>query len=242
MLRYPPRSGRLAGALLLLIAPLAARAQDTYIEAKTHTDAVQMMGQSVPAQDGVNRTWIGDKKIAVWDEAAGTAVILRPDLGKMYVLYPKEKKYLESAIPFQLPPEMQQAMAAMKPEVTVTPTTESKVINGFPTKLTRVKIRMMGQEIDMEYWVSTELGVSSEQVREVTQAMFAGNPMLAEMGKKMSAIEGYPVRIDTRVQAMGSTFASWQEVQKVEKRAAPPGTYDVPEGYTKTETLRMGRG
>jgi hypothetical protein len=224
----------------LVAVPALASAQDIYVEAKTHTDAVKMMGQSVPAQDGVSRTWIGEDKIAVQDEAGGHVVIFRGDLGKMYVLFPRSKTFYESPIPFRYPPEMAQVLAAMKPEVTVTPTTQSKVVNGFKATLTKVNIKMMGQDISMDYWLSTEVGVPREQIRRITDAMAAGNPMLTELGKKMGEIEGYPVRIETRISAMGSSFGSWQEVQKVDKKPAPGGTYDVPSGYKKVDSFPMG--
>ncbi|MGH2617999.1 MAG: DUF4412 domain-containing protein [Thermomicrobiales bacterium] len=228
-------------ALALVATPSLAWGQDVYVEAKTHTDAVSMMGHDVPAQDGLNRTWIGDGKIAIHDDAGGSIVIFRADQNKMFVLFPKDKTYYESSLPFQFPPEVAQMMAAVKPQVTVTPTAESKVVNGFNTTLTKVNIKMMGQDISMDYWVSKELGISEDQLRKVSEAMFVGNPVLGEVGEKLAAIEGYPVRIDTRVSAMGSTFGSWQEVQKVEKKAAPAGTYEVPADYEKTEKLPMGR-
>ncbi|MFN2431749.1 MAG: DUF4412 domain-containing protein [Gemmatimonadota bacterium] len=233
--------GRWLGVALVAAAPSLVLGQDVYIEARTHTDAVSMMGHDVPAQDGVNRTWIGDGRIAVSDDAGGSTVIFRADQNKMFVLFPKDKTYYESALPFQFPPEVAQMMAAVKPEVTVTPTSEAKVVNGFNTTLTKVNIKMMGQDIAMDYWVSDDLGISAEQLRKVSQAMFVGNPMLGELGEKLAAVEGYPVRIDTKVTAMGSTFGSWQEVQKVEKKAAPPGTYEVPAGYTKTDRMKMGQ-
>jgi hypothetical protein len=227
-------------AAALLAVPGVAFGQDVYIEAKSHTDAVEMMGHSVPAQDGVSRTWIGDDRIAIHDESAGSSVIFRGDLNKMYVLFPKDRTYYESDLPFRFPPEVAQMMAVMKPEVAVTPTGESRVVNGFNTTLTKVNIKMMGQDIAMDYWVSKEVGVSTEQLRRFTQAMFAGNPMLGELGERMAAIDGYPVRVESRVSVMGSTFGSWQEVQKVEKKSAPPGTYEVPEGYTRTDRFQMG--
>jgi hypothetical protein len=222
-------------AAALVAFPALARGQDVYIESKTHTDGVKMMGHEVPPRDGVNRTWIGDGRIAIADDAAGSEVILRTDQNKMYILNPQERTYYESTLPLQVPPEMSQMMATMKPEVTVTPTAEAREVSGFHTTLTKVNLKMMGQNIDMNYWVSKDVGVSKDQIQKLTQAMFAGNPMLGELADKMTSIEGYPVRVETTVSAMGSTFGSWQEVQKVEKKAAPPGTFDVPAGYKKTD-------
>jgi Domain of unknown function (DUF4412) len=224
-------------AAVLVALPALAGAQDVYIESTTHTDAVKMMGHEVPAQDGVNRTWIGDGRLAVEDAAAGTLVIFRADQSKMYLVNTKDSTYYESPVPFHFPPEVAKMMASMRPEVTVTPTGESKVVAGFNAILTKVAIKMMGQDIQMAYWVSKDVGVPREQVQKLTQAMFAGNPMLGEVADKLAAMDGYPVRVETTVSAMGSTFGSWQEVQKVEKKAAPPGTYEVPADFKKTSRM-----
>jgi hypothetical protein len=229
-------------AAALVALPALAGAQDFSIESRTHVDPVKMMGHEVPAQDGVNRTWIGNGRLAVEDEVAGTAIIFRADERKMYMLNLKDKTYYETPVPFQFPPEVAERMATMKPEVTVTPTRESRVVNHFRSTLTKVSIKMMGQEIHMNYWLSKDVGVPNDQVQKLTQAMFAGNPMLGEVADKLSAVEGYPVRVETSVFAMGSAFASWQEVQKVEKKAAPPGTYDVPPGFKRTERLPNAQG
>jgi hypothetical protein len=173
---------------VLLAVPALAAAQDIYIEARTHTDAVKMMGQSVPARDGVTRTWVGENKIAIHDETGGNVIVFRGDLEKMYILFPRSKTFYESPIPFQYPPQVAKMLTAMKPEVSVTPTTQSKVVNGFNTTLTKVNIKMMGQDVSMDYWLSKDVGVPREQIRRLTEAMAAGNPMLAELGRKMSEI------------------------------------------------------
>lgn len=232
--RIPLLALALAAAAFL---PAAVPAQETYVEARTHTDEVSVMGRTVPARDGTTRTWIGEDRIAVQDEAAGNTVIFRADLGRMYVIFPEERSYYESTIPFQFPPEMQQMMQVLNPQVTVTPTADTRVVNGWSATLTKVGIKMMGQDVAMDMWMSPEVDVSADQVRKLTQAMFSANPAFAELGSKMAALEGYPVRVESRVSVMGSSFGSWQEVQKVERRAAPEGTFEVPAGYKKTDRI-----
>lgn len=242
MSRSALRIVRGATAAALLAWPAWVGAQDVYIESATHTDAIKMMGREVPAQDGVNRTWLGEGRLAVQDDAAGTAVIFRADQSRMYLLNLEDRTYVESAVPLEIPPDVAQMMDSMKTEVTVTPTGESRVVGRFAATLTRVHINIMGQDIQMNYWVSKDVGVPSDQVRKLTEAMFAGNPMLGEVAQKMASLDGYPVRVETTVSAMGSTFASWQEVRKVEKKAAPPGTYEVPSGFRKVERSALGQG
>ena len=57
--------------------------------------------------------------------------------------------------------------------------------------------------------------------------MFKG---FTEEFKKM---EGYPVLTLVSMKMMGTETKSKEEVISVEKKDAPAGTYDLPEGYTK---------
>ncbi|HEY7529271.1 MAG TPA: DUF4412 domain-containing protein [Gemmatimonadota bacterium] len=245
VMRVRPLRRRWFLAAVAIAAPAAAAAaaaQETYVEARTHTDEVSVMGRTVPARDGTTRTWIGEDRIAVQDEAAGNTVILRADLGRIYVVMPEARTYYESPIPFQFPPEMQQMMQVLNPQVTVTPTDETRVVNEWTARLTKVHVTMMGQDVAMDMWMSPDVGVPTERVRALTQAMFSANPAFSELGAKMASIEGYPVRVESRVTVMGSSFGSWQEVQTVETREAPPGTFEVPAGYEKTDRLPTAGG
>jgi len=221
-------------AASLVLVP-AAYGQDVYVEAISHTDESEMMGQKTPAKDGLVKTWIGEKRIATWNEAENTGVIVRGDINKMFILFPKNKTYYESPLPFKFPPEIEKMQEMMKVEATVTPTGEKKVIAGFNTERVEVTISMMGQDMKMNYWISKEVPVSTDQLAAVIEAMFSRNPMFGDLLDKFRHLEGYPVRVEFQFLGMNS----YQEVTKVEQKPAPAGTYEVPEGFTKTEEFQM---
>jgi len=60
------------------------------------------------------------------------------------------------------------------------------------------------------------------------------NPMLKGLIEEFKKIEGYPVLTKVSMNIMGSETKSQEQVLSVEKKDAPAGTYDLPQGYTKT--------
>jgi len=62
--------------------------------------------------------------------------------------------------------------------------------------------------------------------------------MRGELGMNMSwmkemvdKLHGFPVRSDSTMTMMGSTFKSWQELESVDQQSPPAGHYEAPAGY-----------
>jgi len=72
------------------------------------------------------------------------------------------------------------------------------------------------------------------EFRELYTKMLAANPMFKEFIQDFEKIEGYPVLTEFSMDMMGTAQKYTEEVVSVEKTSAPAGTYELPEGYTKT--------
>ncbi len=55
--------------------------------------------------------------------------------------------------------------------------------------------------------------------------------------KEMAKIDGYQIKSETTMNMMGSDVNSYQEVVEISQKAAPAGTYTVPEGFAKQDKL-----
>ncbi len=90
---------------LVLVAALSLSA-DVYVKMKTHTDAVNVMGQTKPASDSFTEQWIGEDKFAMIGDQS-VVIDLKKNLG--YIIDHKTKSYLEMPLPLDmmklLPPE-----------------------------------------------------------------------------------------------------------------------------------------
>lgn len=224
-----------AGLTLWLALPAAA---DTLLKMKSHTDAVQMMGQSQPARDAEITYWIGDDRV-VRDDGE-TAALLRTDQGKLYVLNHAEESYsvldlpvdLAALLPEQSRQQMEQMLQAMEMTASVEPTDERREVSGFSARRFDVVLQnQMGMKVETKVWTTEEIDVDLESYHRMLEAMASLQPGGAAMAEELLEISGLPVLMETRMEGMGGTVTSSEELVSAETTDAPAGTYEVPEGY-----------
>lgn len=238
-------------ALVLTLALVAAwgpaAAADTLLKMKSHTDAMEMMGQTRPAEDDEITFWIGDGRAVRSD--GDTAIVLRTDQGKLYMIDHGAESYSVIDLPVDiaalLPPEMKaqmdQMLQAMEMTATVEPTDERKEINGWDTRLYRVHLQnQMGIQIDSQVWATDEIAIDSASFESMYRAIASLQPGGAAAADELLKIEGVPVLTETTIQGMGGSSSSREEVVSAETMDAPAGTYDVPEGYVEKAFNPMG--
>ncbi len=201
------------------------------------------MGQTQPAKDEEGATWLGRDKMRE-DEGQSKSTIVRFDLKKILVLEHDKKQYAEIDLPVDfekvLPPQAKQMMQMMNVTAKVTETEETQTLNEWGCKkyLVEIGISMMGMEMPMkmEMWVTKDLGIDLDQYEQFYSEMLSLQPMFKDFTEEFKKIDGYPVKTQMTMSMMGTETNSLEEVISVEEMDAPAGTYDIPEGYTKTET------
>ncbi len=230
---------------LLFILSLVLSPPDTLadhvIKGKRHTDAVSIMGQTQPAKDEEVTTWMAKDKMR--RDEGETTMLVRFDTKKIYMINHPDETYSEMDLPIDLeqviPPEAKQMMDSMELSSTVTDTGETKTINDWTCKkyLVEIAVSMMGMSmpITMGIWTSKDLGVDADLYKKFYAETLSLNPMFEDFIEEFKKMDGYPVRTEFSMKMMGAEQKQWEEVVSVEKMDAPAGTYDLPEGYTKTE-------
>jgi hypothetical protein len=169
--------------------------------------------------------------------------LVRYDLNKIYLVTHSKKTYSEIDLPLDmetvLPPEAKQMLDQIEVSSSVTDTGETKTINNWKCKkyLVEIGVSMMGMSmpITMDFWTSKDLGIDEELYKKFYAETLSLNPMFQDMVNEFKKIEGYPVRTEFSMSMMGAEQKHWEEVVSVEKMSPPDGTYNLPEGYTKTE-------
>jgi len=225
--------------IALVFSPALAHA-DHLIKGKKHTDAFSMMGQSQPEKDEDMTTWLGNDKMR--QDVGDVTTLIRLDNNKMYIINHADKTYSEMNLPFDLeemmPPEAKQMLDAMDISSSVTDTGETKTINGWNSKkyLVEISVSMMGMDmpITMDMWTSKDLGIDMKEFKDLYTKTLAANPMFQDFIEDFDKMEGYPVLTEFTMDVMGAQQKYTEQVTSVEKKAAPAGTYELPEGYTKT--------
>lgn len=235
---------KLAAVAVIVLAFGLALNADVYIKSKTHTDPISIMGQSQPAKDGITEQWISDDAVAMTME--NTASIIDLKNNKMYIINHASKTYVEAALPLDmaklLPPQAAGMMGMMKATVTVTPNGQTKQIGAWKCQGFDVTIAMAMMTMKMTIWATTAPGFDYKKYVEKAygsvlkaQSMFMDDTAIAEMKK----ITGLGIYMETTGEMMGAQMRTTSEVVEITTKAAPAGTYAVPAGYTKTDTLSM---
>jgi hypothetical protein len=232
----------IVGMMIAAMAVLSLSA-DIYVKSKTHTDAMQMMGQTTPASDSVSETWIGDNALAM----IGANNITIIDLGKstFTMANTKAKTYVETPLPIDfaklLPPQMASMASMMIMSATVTETSETKTIGAWKCKGYDMTMTIMGMPMKTRVWATTDVPFDAAKFAEkFMPAMTKGMMRLDDNSiKEMMKIKGYQIATETNAEMMGAKIHTTSEVVEITKKSAPAGTYAVPAGFTKKDTLDM---
>ncbi len=236
--------------LILSVVLLAAvfMSADVYIKQKTHTDAMEMMGQKQPAKDAISELWLGDGKMAT--VSGKTNMVLDLKNKKMYYVFHDKKSYFETTLPLDtakiLPPQAAQMMAGTKMAASVKANGKTKKIGtwnctGYDVVLD-ITTPMMPMKMNMAIWASSEVPFDWKAFRDnmapgLLKAQMASLGMNDEAIEAFKKIDGYQVGMDMNMTVMGAKIHTTMEVVEIAKKAAPAGTYAPPAGYTKTDKM-----
>ena len=227
--------------VLLLSAGIAAA--DLKVIKQTHQDGFTIMGQTQPAEDKQQTTWIGTNMMYM--DQGDNVTIVRLDTMKLYVVDHTTKTYHVLDLPIDLstlvPPEMQPMLAMMQFEVTVTPTDEHKQVGKWDAR--RYDISMTSQMFSMKstMWVTNVAGYDPEAFNSMYVHLNSLQPGMADAVKEMGKIDGLVVEQQGLMTMMGNEVGTSEKTISIDNMDAPAGTYDPPAGYTEKPFDFMAR-
>jgi hypothetical protein len=219
--------------VLLLSAGIAAA--DLKVIKQTHQDGFTIMGQTQPAEDKQQTTWIGTNMMYM--DQGDNVTIVRLDTMKLYVVDHTTKTYHVLDLPVDLstlvPPEMQPMLAMMQFEVTVTPTDEHKQVGEWNAR--RYDMSMTSQMFSMKstMWVTKVAGYDPEAFNSMYVHLNSLQPGMADAVKEMGKIDGLVVEQQGLMTMMGNEVGTSEKTISIDNMDAPAGTYDPPAGYTE---------
>lgn len=223
-------------AVCLALIPLALA--DTKLIEKVHTDAIEIMGQSQPAQDVTNTVWFFENGLR--SDSGHISTIIRLDLNKMFIINRELKTYMESDLPVDLKKflpagvyEQASKMLAMK--LTVTPTDETKKIGEYNCRKYDVTLQVAMQTAHSVQWASTEVPVPEASRKAIASSMFATQSDQAPLINEYMKIAGYRVHQETTMNVMGVSVKTVEDLVSAEEVKVPAGHYDPPAGFEKKD-------
>ncbi len=219
---------------------------DVYIKTKTHTDAVAIMGQKQPAKDEIIEQWLGDNIYA--NITGKQTMIIDMNKKMVYILMHANKSYVETPLPLDmkklLPAQAAQMLAMMKLTITVTPTTETKVINKWKCIGYDMNMSMRMMTMKSRIWATKDVPFDWRKFQEkfgveTFKATMASMQIGEEAINEMKKIHGFQVSTEMTMTIMGQKVKVSSSVIEITKKSAPAGVYTIPSDYRKESKLSM---
>lgn len=228
--------------VVLYAVQLFSQTQGVILEEESVTPPVFGMSGS----RSITKTWIAGDRIRRDEEASSQTTIIRPDLGRIWMIHHTDTTYTE------ITQELFQGMAMMGLMMfgVTTDTLTGKPIIPDPLFVRTGRMRNIGEWTCYEIripkgeggllgmiqtfsmWISRDTGLDGT---------FYGNlmrKMMGDLGRDYDAffdqleqIEGYPVLLETTV--MGKEL--FQELKKIEYDFIPDSVFELPAGYIKVD-------
>ncbi len=239
--------------LILLTLMFQNAYGDIYMKQKQHTDAVTMMGQTQPAQDFINESWITSDKIVTMNEKQKTII----DMNKKIITMVNHEKKVIVNMPMDFSKNMnkqgdmsseekaqfQQFMGKMMQiDVKVEETNERKKIGKWNCRKYLQTIKMAMGTTNSEIWATQDINIDRDLYAKYSAGMLA---QLPGMSQNMSSvigeiekIQGVHVYSEQTITMMGKPMKSSIELIEFKEEKAPSSVFDLPADYKKEGAFR----
>ena len=224
--------------LLSLLVGLSYGA-DTYIKQVIKNKAYVLEGQEHAAREDIIETWIGKNRLA--KHGQGRSLIVLLDKKIIYFIDHVQKFYVEMTVPVDIHQYFPEALEQLMRQVTVSviPTEEFQKFEKRECRMYEVDIDSFMISMKMRVWATLDVPFDrkfylEEMFPELVKVTYLLNDSAAA---ELLNIEGFHYRTEMALTFMGAEMESIQEIVEMDRKAAPAGTYTVPEGFTKQDKL-----
>jgi len=240
-------------ALMLLTLMFQNAYGDIYMKQKQHIDAMTMMGQTQPAQDLINESWITSDKVVTMSEKQKVII----DMDKKIITMVNHEKKLIVNMPMDFSKSMgkkgdmspeekakfQQFMGKMmQMDVKVEETNERKKIGKWNCRKYLQTINMSMGTTNSEVWATEDIKVDEDLYTKYSVGMLAQMPGMSQnmsaITKELKKIKGVHVYSEQTVTMMGQAMKSSIELMEVKEGKAPSDIFDLPTEYKKAGAFR----
>ncbi len=225
--------------LLMILALLLVPSLEADIYIKSKSEAVNSLGKA--AKSSITETWLTEQKIAVVTDQSTIIIDLNGQFAQ--IADHKNRTYIQSLLPLEeeqlMPPEMAKMMKSMADNMrlSIQPTDRTNDIMGLKARGYEVNLRMSGMLVKIVVWASTQVPFDWKKYQDISLQMLQAKLKVDErLMKEFHKIDGFHLGME--MDMMGLRIST--TVQQINPtRIAPPGTYVVPEGYMKKDSLSM---
>lgn len=229
-----------ASALLCLGLLLFPNLMQGDIHVKSETSRLYMDFE----RKDVNELWLAEGKSC--RKVSNRLYITREDLGVRWLVDPAKKTYMEVKLDTarETRPEAQEDIHTVgmyySPDYDweIKDTAEEKEIDGYRCRLFKALGAADFAEIESSYWICVdEKSPGGRMFGEYMMDQVQSDPQRPKLHNVLKDNEGaFPVyREETIESAIAPTMLYKIKLLTLEEAEAPPGVYEIPDGYTKIE-------
>lgn len=241
-----------AACLVVAMAVALPVSADSYFKMVTHTDAMEMMGQKIPATDDTSSVWITEGKASTIG-SDGVRYVFDETEDVLYAINPATEEYAQMSMDFEAitgateeeEDEQAREMAEQmmgQIDISVTPTGESKKIRDWNTSKYVVKMDMGMAVVTTEVWATEDIEVDYDAFKSVTNSQMAIMPGYEKVLAEWKKVKGLAVYSVSETNLMGTVSRTTMEVLEYSDKDAPSGTFDIPKGYKEVDMMQMQIG
>lgn len=219
---------------------------DVYIKQKVHTDSYYYGGIIRPAEDFELETWIGEKKMAYFEQ--DLAIKIDMEKNRLLVLDKREKTYLGTMLPPELSRLVQQQLVSRIQQLqyvgTVTDTKKTRTIGKWKCKEYKINSYFLNEgtrinETDSVIWVSADVPIDLETYQQMNTTLLKSRNYSQAFIQELKTIKGFMIGSESYFYPKGFSVKSTKTMIEMSKKKPGEFTYSVPVGYNKKENLSI---
>jgi hypothetical protein len=227
-----------AAALLFAAAYPAPAGADLLVAIHGHADTVKLGNRTQPPRDSNARIWLASDKMR--RDEGSMSVIVRLDRHMLYLLNHADRTYSQVEVPIDwkkmVPPADQDSFAKFLADneivATVTPSANTRKIQAWSThRVDVVLTNKHGLRMANQMWLTKDLPLYAAY-NKMSGVLASLQPNAAAWSQKVALLDGFPVYQETTITIGKSVSQTREELVSSETKEAPPGTYDIPAGFT----------
>ena len=248
---------KLALIVILILFVSLFLGADVYTKSVERVKAFEMMGKKQGETLQMKERWYGKNKYVEIGKDFNFIVDLEKENmffilhdAKIYVEIPTDMdgdKFFEFIM--ALSPKVAEVVKSIKiTDVKVNLNTETKKIANWDCTASEFEMVFMIPAINMmpkfkmKMWMTHDLPKDYEKfsemgeifIRSIFGALNIDDASQKEM-EKMEKVDGFQIATDVTIEIFGSRINVEAQTLEVTEKTAPPGTYSVPESYTKKD-------
>jgi hypothetical protein len=241
-LPHLPKLPHLFTAVLAVLVITAARpapaGADMLVTIHGHADSVKLGNRTQAPRDSNAKIWLAADKMR--RDEGSLSVIVRLDHHMLYLVNHADRTYSQVEVPIDwkkmVPPADQDSFAKFLGDneiiATVTPSAETRKIGVWNThRVDVVLTNKHGLRMANAMWVTKDLTLYPAY-NKMSGVLASLQPNAAAWSQKVSQLDGFPVYQETTITIGQSVSKTHEDVVSAATQEVPPGTYDVPAGFT----------